>query len=212
MGAHIFVDNSNIFGGAQRAANTHEPGAVWMSVRLYYRNFFRLIEHGHQPETRELAGSVPPGNEALWDYAREGGYNTDLLEKIEEDDGNLAEQGVDEMLHLKIANSLLDCSPPQTLVLATGDGNVSDFGTSFVQQARRALNQGWDVEVWSWKEQLSGRYERIRVPDGRSLNVNLLDGYYKQITFIDGGKYEISGSNVMVEDRVVNDLKIGKEV
>lgn len=212
MGAHIFVDNSNIFGGAQRAANTHEPEAVWMSVRLYYRNFFRLIEHGHQPETQELAGSVPPGNEALWDYAREGGYDTDLLEKIEKDDGNLVEQGVDEMLHLKIANSLLDYNPPQTLILATGDGNVSDFGTSFVQQAKRALNQGWDVEVWSWEEQLSGRYERIRVPDERSLDVNLLDGYYNQITFIDGGEYEISGASVRVEDRVVNELQIGEEV
>jgi hypothetical protein len=208
MSAHIFIDNSNIFGGAQRAAETHEPEAVWMAVRVYYENFFELIEHGHQPETKVLAGSVPPGNEALWDYAREGGYDTDLLQKIEKDDGNLVEQGVDEMLHLKIANAILDHDPPQTLVLATGDGNISDFGTSFVDQARRALDQGWEVKVWSWDEQLSGRYNRITEPSNGSLDINLLDLYYKQITFIQGGEYEMHGAKINLGDRVVHKLSL----
>src|SRR5262245_868408 len=100
MAHHIFVDNSNIYGGAQRAAGTIEPGAHWMSVRIYYRNLFRLIE-GEDVATRVLAGSVPPGNDALWQVARDLGYNTDLLQRVEQDDGRLVEQAVDEMLHLK---------------------------------------------------------------------------------------------------------------
>lgn len=105
--------------------------------------------------TRVLAGSVPPGNEERWEYAKQGGYDTDLLRKIGTDDGRLAEQGVDELLHLKIANVLLDYDPPQTLILVPGDGRVGTFGTGFLQQAERALKRGWAVEIWSWRDGLS---------------------------------------------------------
>ena len=72
-----------------------------------------------------MAGSVPPGNDDLWAHAEDAGYQTDLLRKIEHDDGSLGEQAVDELMHLKIANVLLDFDEPQTLVLVTGDGKVS---------------------------------------------------------------------------------------
>ncbi len=45
-------------------------------------------------------------------HAQRGGYDTDLLRRVEADDGRLIEQGVDEMLHLKIANALLDSKRP----------------------------------------------------------------------------------------------------
>lgn len=204
MDAHIFIDNSNAFGGAQRAAGTHEPEAVWLAVRLYYRNFFRLLESGFTPRTRLLAGSVPPGNDDLWNYARDSGYNTDLLRRIENDDGRLVEQGVDEIIHLKIANALLDYDPPQTLVLVTGDGNDSEFGTSFLQQASRALKRGWHVVIWSWKDQLSGKFQRL----GGQIQIRHLDQYYKAITYVRGGSYIVGATTVSIGDRVVRKLEI----
>jgi hypothetical protein len=204
MDSHIFIDNSNIFGGAQRAAATHEPEAVWMAVRLYYRNFFQLLERETNPVTKVLAGSVPPGNEVLWEHTRRYGYNTDLLRRIERDDGRLVEQGVDEIAHLKIANVLLDHEPPQTLVLVTGDGNDSDFGTSFTKQAERALKRGWNVHVWSWADQLSGKFSRLSAADPGNLTINELDSYYKSITFVQGGAYDINDSQVNVSSRVVS--------
>ena len=156
MTAHIFVDNANIFGGAQRAAKTIEPTEHWSGIRVYYQNLFKLIEHGHgRIRTRVMGGSVPPGNDDLWEHARKAGYDTDLLKRVDSDDGRLVEQGVDELLHLKIANVLLDYSPPQTLVLGTGDGARSTFGTSFRDQAARAFRLGWSVRIYSWKDQLS---------------------------------------------------------
>ncbi|WP_156963752.1 NYN domain-containing protein [Muricoccus aerilatus] len=109
---HIFFDNSNIYGGSRRAAETIEPNAPWIAVRIYYRNLFRLIEGQGDVKTRVLSGSVPPENELLWQTARDLGYNTDLLRKVERDNGRLGEQGVDEMLHLKIANTILDYPAP----------------------------------------------------------------------------------------------------
>jgi len=69
---HVFIDNSNIYGGAQRAAETLEPDAIWLAVRVYLRNFVNLIEGG-DAVTRVLAGSVPPGNDSLWQNARDLG-------------------------------------------------------------------------------------------------------------------------------------------
>jgi hypothetical protein len=66
--AHVFVDNSNIFKGARRASQAFEPEVDRVAVRLYYRNFFEQIERGYRPQTRVLAGSVPPGNDDLWQY------------------------------------------------------------------------------------------------------------------------------------------------
>ena len=206
MGKHIFVGNSNIFGGAQRAAQVIEPQVIWLAVRVYYRNFFQLIEGANQVLTREMAGSVPPGNDALWNYARIHGYSTDLLQRVPRDDGRLVEQAVDELLHLKIANTLLDYNSPQTLVIASGDGSLSDMGTSFPMQAERALKRDWSVEVWSWEEQPSNRYHWLSQQYVGRVNVQTLDQYYRSITFVKGGTYAIDDANVTLQDRIVSPL------
>jgi hypothetical protein len=200
MARHIFVDNSNIYGGAQRAAATIEPAVHWLSIRVQLRNLFRLIE-GDDVATRTLAGSVPPGNEALWQTARDLGYDTDLLQRVEQDDGRLGEQAVDEMLHLKMANAILDHEPPQTLVIASGDGLTSKWATSFPGQAERALKRGWNVEVWSWMGQLTGQYQRLcREYPGRVI-VKVLDPYYRSLTFVKPGDYTTDGVTTTLAQR-----------
>jgi hypothetical protein len=208
MAHHIFVDNSNIYGGAQRVAGTIEPNVHWLSVRIYYRNLFRLIEEGQDLVTRVLTGSVPPGADPLWQTARDLGYNTDLLRRVEQDDGRLVEQGVDEMLHLKMANAILDHDPPQTLVIASGDGLVSKWETSFPGQAERALKGGWNVQVWSWAVQLTGQYQRLCRDYRPRCIVKVLDPYYRSITFIKGGDYTTNGVTTTVAERIVSPLDI----
>jgi hypothetical protein len=206
MPAPVFVDNSNIFGGARRTASFVEAAAPWQAIRLYFRNFARLTEGSHSVATRVLAGSVPPGNEDLWEYARQAGSDTRLLNTIGRDDGRLGEQGVDELLQLKIAYVLIDYGPPQTLILGTGDGGAGEFDTSFERQVSRALKCGWDVEVWSWGMQLSGRFAKLRSPNGTAPKVQVLDPYYRSITFVKGGYYTVDGSKRAVAPRVVERL------
>jgi hypothetical protein len=204
---HLFVDNSNVIGGAQRAALERE-GAPWMAVRVYWRNFFQLIEGSMLPATRLLAGSLPPGNEELWEYSRKYGYDTTLLRRVQRDDGRLAEQAVDEVLHARIAGVLLDYHPPpeQVLVLATGDGNLSEFGTSFLQQVQRAVRIGWTVKIVSWKAQLSNKFARLRAAHPSQIEVIHLDDFYNAVTFIKGGEYMVEGRNVRVAPRIVSNL------
>ena len=206
---HVFIDNSNIFHGARRVAQELEPHVPAQALRVYFWNLAGLIESSRPKHTGVLAGSVPPGNDALWEHAQRAGYNTDLLRKVETEDGRMVEQGVDEMLHLKIANAILDHSPPAILVLVTGDGSESDFGTGFPRQAQRALRQGWDVEVYSWKCQLSGAFRRLAADHPGKVKVVELDPWYQKLTFVKGGGTHTfktkSGANVIVEvkDRVV---------
>jgi hypothetical protein len=196
MDAHMFIDNSNLIGGARRTAKVHEPAVPWPAVRIEYANFFALIESGFDVKTRVFAGSVPPGNGDLWKHAKKARYETDLLRKVERDDGMLEEQGVDELLHLKIANVLLDNQAPQTLVIVTGDGARSDFGTSFTEYVRRASRLGWDTVVWSWSRNLSPRYKEM-IRDGVRLKVHSLDAHYDRVTFIKGGNWILDGSLVV---------------
>lgn len=214
MSVHVFIDNSNVFGGAQRAAGSVEGHIPWPAIRVYLRNLVDLVEGSQPVGTRVLAGSVPPGNDDLWRYAWELGYETDLLRKVERDDGRLTEQAVDELLHLKIANVLLDFDAPETLVLVTGDGRVSQYGTGFCLQAERALRRGWKVEVWSWHEQLSGAYARLEPSHPDRIRIHDLDPFYYSLTFVRGGTYATSASSspVTVAERIVSPLPTGLKV
>ena len=109
---------------------------------------------------------------------------------------------------MKIANVLLDYDPPQKLIICTGDGNDSDFETSFTKQIERALKRGWDVVVWSWKDQLSGKFNRLK-EDGvgtGTLDIRELDPYYFSITFVQEGDYEVNETKIKVSGRVVHNL------
>ncbi|KAF9153269.1 hypothetical protein BG015_003741 [Linnemannia schmuckeri] len=82
--------------------------------------------------------------------------------------GSQGEQGVDELLHLKMLETLLD-HEPATIVLASGDGGDSEFGGGgFYAVIKRALNRGWHVEVVSWEDQLSGVYLELALEYGYS--------------------------------------------
>lgn len=70
------------------------------------------------------------------------------------------EQGVDELLHLKMCQSLLDTEAPSTMVLATGDGAEAEMSDGFLAHVERALRLGWKVELITWRQQTNGGYKR----------------------------------------------------
>ena len=74
------------------------------------------------------------------------------------------EQGVDELLQLKLLQAVASTDDPpsgSTIVLATGDGNVGQFNEEgFLGCARTALKKGWNVELYAWEEGLSRAWAR----------------------------------------------------
>ncbi len=75
------------------------------------------------------------------------------------------EQAVDEILHLKMCQSVLDYEP-STIVLATGDAAEAEFSDGFLKNVERALRRGWCVELLSWQRGVSSSWRSLqRNPD-----------------------------------------------
>ena len=93
------------------------------------------------------------------------------------------EQGVDEILHLKMCQSIIDTDVPTTMVLATGDGNTAEFSDGFLANVERALKKGWTVELVSWKQQMSAGYrnKKFRLKWGDQFKVIELDDFLESL-------------------------------
>ncbi|KAF4768511.1 hypothetical protein N7455_012310 [Penicillium solitum] len=93
------------------------------------------------------------------------------------------EQGVDEILHLKILESLLDTKDPATIVLATGDAAVAEFSGGFMKMVERALQRGWNVELVSFLQGTSYAYRKkeFRTRWGDRFKLVELDRYVEEL-------------------------------
>ena len=67
--------------------------------------------------------------------------------------------------------------PPQTLILASGDGNKgkSSGATSFPECVSAAMEHGWNVEVHSWKHSLSAEWLKIAAKHKANFKIKYLD-------------------------------------
>ncbi len=67
--------------------------------------------------------------------------------------------------------------PPQTLILASGDGSKgkSTGATSFPDCVLAALEHGWNVEVHSWKHSLSAEWLKIAAKHKDKFKICYLD-------------------------------------
>lgn len=130
-----------------------------------------ILERGRGAAKKVLVGSSPITPVIL--EARELGYETSILERVEKDryagsassgsesaasKRRKVEQAVDEICHLKILESVLDYTP-STIVLASGDGAAGEYSPGFFKVIERCLLRGWVVELVSFKRTLSGFYK-----------------------------------------------------
>ncbi|KAK1584769.1 uncharacterized protein LY79DRAFT_591947 [Colletotrichum navitas] len=165
-GIHEFYDGSNITVSFYNA----EKKRRGMDKKDYLPAFFSLsafrdvLERGRPVGRRFIAGSRNKmGVEPQYLLqARCLGFETKVFDRVRkfptssdsEDEFQgmqMREQGVDELVHLGMAESLLDQNPG-IMVLATGDGNVGEFSGGFPGFVIRALKRGWIVEVYSFAE------------------------------------------------------------
>ena len=93
------------------------------------------------------------------------------------------EQGVDEILHLKILESVVDVEDPTTIVLATGDAAEAEYSQGFLRMVERALVRGWSVELVSWSRNISAAYKRRAWVEewGNRFRVIALDDYAEEL-------------------------------
>lgn len=93
------------------------------------------------------------------------------------------EQAVDEILHLKILESVVDAKKPSTIVLATGDAAEAEYSQGFLKMVERAMGKGWKVELCSFRKNISGAYRKreFRGRWGGQFKIIELDDFVEEL-------------------------------
>ena len=207
-GIHVFVDASNIFIGFhdQLTRARQIPVATRVPrVDMSFDALALLLERRRPVAKRVLAGSTP--HVPAFDVAKKIGYECAILDKVykareltarqrffAKEDGysssepthapqKFVEQGVDEILHLKMLESLVDADGPGTMVLATGDAAQAEYSSGFMVMVERALRRGWTVELVSWSANIAAAYRKdgFRAKWGERFKVVELDDYAEEL-------------------------------
>lgn len=181
--AHIFVDSSNIFLGFQSLLQEQYPATYppfshkkpFMDLSV----LSTILERGRKTSVKSLVGSSPLLQS--WDAAKCLGYEVSILERVSKGTRK-SEQGVDELLHLKMLESICDHEPSH-MVLATGDANIAQFSGGFYHCVIRALSRGWTVDLVSFCGGMSRMWENetFRKQWGSSFNIIYLDDYIDEL-------------------------------
>lgn len=187
IGVHVFVDISNItigFHDCLKLARGMPRETRLKRVPFSFHNFSLVLERGRPAAKRVLGGS---DTYPTITQAKALGYETNILKRVTkakeltprqkkyrsggETSGSetnnpvfapekWVEQGVDEILHLKILESIIDAEKPSTIVLATGDAAEAEYSGGFLRMVERALERGWLVELVSFRLNTSSLYKR----------------------------------------------------
>ncbi|KAL7272734.1 hypothetical protein RUND412_004450 [Rhizina undulata] len=200
---HVFVDNSNVLIGfyerIKKARGFRKLQAV-RQPKLSFHALTLILERGRKVAKRVLVGSSPVAPAVL--EARGLGYEINILERVLKErpikrgqnpassgsesasktGKRKVEQAVDEVLHLKILESLVE-GPPSTIVLVSGDAAVGEYSPGFFKAVERCLALGWMVEVVSFKTNLSRLYRdaEFRNKWGSNFRTVPLDGFVEEL-------------------------------
>ena len=173
-------------------------------MRLSFHNLSLILERGRSTAKRVLVGSDDIDSTQ---EARLVGYETNILERVQKFKTFLGrerrprnntpgpssgsdsyatqgqvknvEQAVDEILHLKMSQSIIDSERPSTMVLATGDAAEAEYSDGFLRTVERALKKGWKVELVAFRENTSFAYRKPwwTTQWGSSFTIIELDDY-----------------------------------
>ena len=179
-------------------------------IPFSFHNLTLILERGRPTAKRVLVGS---DKFAVIDEAKQLGYETNILDRVhkakeltprqkkfmngkgasEQSSGSettavyapqkWVEQAVDEILHLKMMESIIDVKEPSTMILATGDAAEAEYSQGFLKMVERALEKGWKVELVSFRQNTSGAYKRreFRSKWGEMFKIIELDDYTEEL-------------------------------
>lgn len=179
---NIFWDNSNIWLTGLSECKKREP-SMEAGFRIHFLNLLNHVQQGRDVSFAFLAGSIPPNNDKLWDRFKQLGVVVETQERGQSSGGEIA---VDDAIHLAMANRILDCDAPETMVLLTGDGSGYADGKGFIKQLERALKKGWKIEVWAWGIGCNRYLKEFAENNGKYYD---LATAYNEITFINNVRW-----------------------
>lgn len=183
MSLNIFWDNSNIWLVGRNVCKVREPGHE-NDFRVHFSKLFDFVTDGRQVNYAFVGGSIPPNSDPLWQRFENLGIAIDKQERA----ATGGEVAVDEVIQLQMANRVLDVTPPETIVLLTGDGSGYTDGKGFIKQMERAKKHGWGIEVISWDDGCNRHLKEYAQANGRYRS---LESAYNKVTFINNHRWAV---------------------
>lgn len=139
----IFWDNSNIhISGLNSVLPIREPNAIRELFRTDFKNLFELVRNNRTVDAAYLSGSIPPPNNALWEYIEGLGIKLQLLNKAS--DGT-EQESVDMSLQTMMLRTAFD-NDPSVMAVLTGDGAGRQLGEGFLSDLKRIVKKNWELK------------------------------------------------------------------
>ncbi|KAK0669960.1 hypothetical protein QBC41DRAFT_99806 [Cercophora samala] len=184
---YIVVDLSNIIIGFYDKMKEQRGiplGRRVIAPAFNFNNFDTLLARDRSVGKRILAGSLGSATRSVPNHLKQAkamGYEINLLHRVSKpvsprkmradlhsdtsnDDDDLfagpmrqGEQGVDEVLHLKLLQLDFD-EKPGTICLGTGDAASAEYSDGFLKNIERLLERGWRVELYGWSHNISSAW------------------------------------------------------
>ena len=166
----IFMDHSNTWIEAKKCKQSrgYEEDS---RVRLEAGNLLRLVTKDRELPDRlaKLYGSEPPPLDSVWDIYREKGWNITAPQRSS---WTRKEKRVDTQLVADVTELVCnENNGKHTIAIISGDEDV-------LPAVEKALEYDWKVEVYFWKNAMSGAIKK----KAQVLVVNL-DDHYDYICF-----------------------------
>ncbi len=167
---NVFIDYSNITANLAREDGKHPivPSGLFSVIK---QNGLGGDRHHN---CLQITGSFPESSHPVWREWQQLGFSTRIARQGKED-------FVDDSIHAQIARLLLQKGDPQILVLVTGDGNSNKGYSNFPGLVQNALDRGWIVEIYSWKNRLNYVYPTLAGANPRQMRICKLDDFKDKI-------------------------------
>jgi hypothetical protein len=192
---HIFIDHSNMWGSARLASRVRNPEIADDRARISVPVLDHVLGGTDVGVVSKIvSGGVPPGMEGLWLQYQAQHYDTQRLFR----DEHWKERGVDHSIigHMwRIAAKHVPDKGETVMVLASGDGQPNEFGTSFLEVVEEILCHeryaGLKVRLasfdWTYpgdaphRSPTNRRLKAIVEESPRGVFVNLMEHYKKLV-------------------------------
>ena len=163
----LLIDNSNIF--------IEVKNLVGQDGRFDYDKFVKNYINSKN-QKKILVGSTPPKSDGFWSTMKSKGFDVYTYERKQN-----GEKAVDSKIIAKGVSFIVQQDHSATLNLLSGDFDMFPL-------IKKAIEQNWQIVLWSWKDSLSNEYL-----DVKEITIKYLDDVAKDLIYFNrdiDGYYE----------------------
>ena len=153
MSDWIYVDNSNIFIEGQRVSAVQQGMAldiydamrnriVDIEYRLSFGKLYQFVAGSDETKTSRamLFGSRPPENDAIWNMAKQAGFEVITYDRNTDNKEKKIDTGI---VAAMMRDAYLNAKPSDVFTLVSGDSD-------YVPAIEQLLSDGFQVDIVFW--------------------------------------------------------------